>query len=271
MPDRLASLAMYASPPPVAEATAALWAFLSQALQTAGVADVPGILNTSVRYDEAWLHPGLLFAQTCGYPYVKLLRGRVRLVATPVYGLPGCDGPLKCSFIIVRRASKAERIEDLRGSRAAINEPGSNSGVNLFRASIAPFARDGRFFSSVIETGGHQASIKAVTAGTADAAAIDCVTYGNILRFDPQRLAGVRILAETIKGPGLPFITRADASDQEVDKLRRALKAAVAAPSLTQVRDTLSLRDVAILDDAAYGPLAELEREAHRLGYPFIA
>ncbi len=271
MPDRLASIAMYISPPPVAEATQALWAFLSDALKRAGMAAVPDTLDRAVRYDAAWMHPDLLLAQTCGYPYVTLLREKVRLVATPVYGLPGCEGPAKCSFIIVRKGAEVETLADLRGARAAINEPGSNSGVNLFRASIAPLARDGRFFSSVVETGGHGASIDAVTDGTADIAAIDCVTYGNTLRFDPQRLAGIRVLTETVKGPGLPFITRAEASDEEVAVLCQALQEAVAQPSLSHIRDALSLKGFVTLDDAAYEPLAALEREAHRLGYPVIA
>lgn len=92
----------------------------------------------------------------------------------------------------------------MRGARAAINEPGSNSGYNLFRAFVAPHANAGRFFSSVLKTGGHLASIDAVSKGEADVASIDCVTFGNTLRFDPQRVAGVRILAETARGRGCP-------------------------------------------------------------------
>ena len=268
---RLASLAMYASPPPLAEATVALWNFLSDALRRAGLDDVPDTLNASVRYKEAWTDPALLLAQTCGFPYVKQLRGKVRLVATPVYGHPGCDGPFKCSFIVVRENSGARSLEDLRGTRAAINEPISNSGVNLFRAAIAPLARNGRFFSSVIETGGHRNSIAAIIAGKADVAAIDCVTYGNVLRFDPQSLAGVRILAETAKGPGLPLVTRAGASDEEVSLLRQVLQQAIIEPSLAPVRDALALKDFVLLSDADYEALAELEREAQRLGYPLVA
>jgi ABC-type phosphate/phosphonate transport system substrate-binding protein len=199
------------------------------------------------------------------------LRGRVRLVATPIYDLPGCCGTAKCSFIVVRRGTEACTLEHLRGMRAAINTPNSNSGVNLFRASIAPLAENGRFFSSVIETGGHGASIDAVTAANADVAAIDCVTYGHMLRFDPQRLSGIRVLAETVKGPGLPFITRASASDEEVAVLRRALDKATIDPSLRETRNTLSLKGFAVLSDADYEPLAELERAAHRLNYPVIA
>jgi len=262
---------MYTSPPPLAEATAVLWRFLSDALKRAGFDGVPDTLDTAVRYNEAWTHPDLLLAQTCGFPYVKHLRGKVRLVATPVYGHPGCDGPFKCSFIVVAKESDARSLDDLRGLRAAINEPDSNSGVNLFRAAIAPFSRNGRFFSSVIETGGHRDSIAAITAGKADVAAIDCVTHGNVLRFDPGSLAGVRILAETVKGPGLPFITRADASDEEIALLRHVLRQVITEPSLETARDVLSLKDFAVLSDADYEPLAELERQAQRLGYPAIA
>lgn len=268
---RLVSLAMYVSPPPVAEATRLLYEFLRDSLRADGLEGVPDALDDAVRYDEAWLHPDLLLAQTCGYPYVRHLRGRVRLVATPAYGHPGCDGPSKCSVIVIHRSSTAAVLEDLRGSRAAINEPDSNSGVNLFRASIAPLARGGRFFDAVIETGGHRASIDAVASGRADVAAIDCVSYGNMLRFDPGRLASLRVLAETAKGPGLPFITRAGASNAEVMSLRRALKAAIEAPALADVRDTLSLRDFAILDDGDYQPLADMEATARHLGYPAIA
>ncbi|MBX5204076.1 PhnD/SsuA/transferrin family substrate-binding protein [Rhizobium sp. NZLR1] len=268
---RLASLAMYISPPPVAEATTMFWSFLRNTLRDEGVEDVPEALDEQVRYDEAWRHPDLLLAQTCGYPYVKHLRGKVRLVATPIYGHPGCDGPDKCSFIIVGRDADARSLEDLRGAKAAINEPDSNSGVNLLRASVAPLSRDGRFFSSVVETGGHRNSIDAVASGIADVAAIDCVTYGNTLRFDPERLSGVRVLAETVKGPGLPFITRASATDAEVGVLCRALERAAAEPALAKARDALSLKGFEVLSDTDYQPLADLERDAHDLNYSVIA
>ncbi|MDQ0321725.1 ABC-type phosphate/phosphonate transport system substrate-binding protein [Pararhizobium capsulatum DSM 1112] len=162
-------------------------------------------------------------------------------------------------------------LDALRGARAAINEPGSNSGYNLFRAFVAPHAVDGRFFSSVKETGGHRASIDAVSSGEADVAAIDCVTFGNTLRFDPDRVAGVRILAETPRGPGLPFITGAATPARDLIILRRALSETIADPELAAVCDTLSLRGISLLGDADYEVLAELDREAADQGYPTIA
>jgi ABC-type phosphate/phosphonate transport system substrate-binding protein len=267
---RLASLAMYTTPAPIAEATDRLWAYISDQLRRHGLADIPQNLDKTVAYDQAWLRPDLLLAQTCGFPYVKKLRGRVRLVATPVYGLPGCDGPLNRSKIIVATTSPAASLEDLRGLTAAINEPGSNSGANLFRAAIAPLARGGRFFASVIETGGHLASIDAVASGKADVASIDCVTFGNTLRFEPDRLADIRVLAETPDGPGLPLISAMNTTDDEIALIRQVLAGIAVAPELAEVRDTLSLRRFDILPDDAYERLADLERQAIALGYPAV-
>ncbi|WDZ79794.1 PhnD/SsuA/transferrin family substrate-binding protein (plasmid) [Ensifer adhaerens] len=266
----IASLAMYVSPPPLKDATRQFWEALAERLRAVGL-DAPTALEEDMRYDEAWLRPDLLFGQTCGYPYVQRLRGQVQLVATPVYGLPGCDGPLKCSFIIVNAKSSARSIEDLRGARAAINDPGSNSGYNLFRASVAPYAIDGRFFSQVLQTGAHVASIDAVSSGVADIAAIDCVTFGNTLRFDPDRVAGVRILSETKRGPGLPFITAASTPAKDLVLLRRVIAETIADPALAAVCDTLSLRGISLLGDSDYEALAALDRDAAGQGYPAIA
>jgi ABC-type phosphate/phosphonate transport system substrate-binding protein len=268
---RLASLVMYATPAPVAAATDGLWAYIRDQMRQAGLADVPECLDKTVVYDQAWLRPELLLAQTCGFPYVKKLREHVRLVATPVYNLPGCDGTLNRSKIIVAKDRVASGLEDLRGLTAAINEPGSNSGSNLLRAAIAPLAKDGRFFASVIETGGHLASIDAVSSGMADTAAIDCVTFGNTLRFDPDRMAKVRVLAETPAGPGLPFITSNGTTDEELAAIRKILNGVATAPDLAEVRDILSLRGFEILPDSSYESLADLERQAVLLGYPAVA
>ncbi|OWV78565.1 phosphate ABC transporter substrate-binding protein [Rhizobium sp. N122] len=258
----LASIAMYVTSKPLADATAELWSFLRRYLSQAGLTDLPKTLDRTVAYDEAWLRPDLLLSQTCGYPFARRLRGKVRLVATPVYDYPGCDGPLMRSFIIVRTESPLRSLEDLRGTTAAINSPDSNSGSNLFRAAVAPLAREGRFFGRIIETGSHGGSIAAVAEGRADSAAIDCVTYENVRRFDPGHLEGVRIIAETVKGPGLPFITSGDASDERVLLLRGALAAAVKDPSLVATRATLGLVDFAVLSEADYESLLSLTGEA---------
>ena len=270
-PARIASLAMYRDPPVVAEATRAFWTYLHGHLRDGGITDAPEYLDEAIAYDAAWRDPRLLLAQTCGYPFASRLRGRVRIVATPVYDLPGCEGVMNGSFVVVHASAPAAAIVDLRGQVAAINDPLSNSGMNLLRRLVAPHAKDGHFFGRIVESGSHVASLAMVANGEAEVAAIDCVTYGNLARFAPARLAGTRILAETAKTPGLPFITRATASDAELRILRDGLTRFAGDPAAAHIRATLGLQRFEIRPESAYDAVLEIEREAARLGYPVLA
>lgn len=268
---RLASFAMYRDPPAISEATRGFWAYLSEHLRVAGLADVPEALDEGAAHDAAWLDPALLLAQTCGYPLATRLLGKVRLVATPVYDHPGCQGALSGSFVIVRADAAAISVADLRGGVAAINDWASNTGMNLLRHTAAPHAVDGRFFARVTESGSHSASLALVAQGAADVASIDCVTFGNLARFAPEIVAKVRILAETAKTPGLPLITRAAASDSEIALLRAALMNFAADPATAPLRDTLGLKGFAVIANTAYDAVMALELEAAALGYPVLA
>jgi ABC-type phosphate/phosphonate transport system substrate-binding protein len=262
---------MYVDPPAVRAATRQLWGHVRESLRATGLNDVPDALDETIAYDAAWLDPNLLLAQTCGYPFATRLRGKVRLVATPCYDYPGCNDAWSGSFIVVRADDPATSIADFAGRRAAINDRGSNSGHNLLRATVAPHAKGGRFFAEVIQTGGHSASIAAVATDGADVAAIDCVTWGNIQRHAPERLAALRVLCETPKTPGLPLIIRASASDAEVAVLWSALDHALADPAMAEIRYTLGLSGFAALAEADYDIVLRIEHDAVALGYPMVA
>lgn len=270
MIESIASIAMYAGAPEVDAAHAALWAGIRDRLRVAGLADVPEHLD---RGDPAaaWLDPGLILAQTCGMPLVKGLAGRVRLVAAPIYGFPGGEGAMRRSFVVVAAASPVTGIADLRGARAAINGHDSNSGANLLRAAVAPYARDGRFFAEVVETGSHRASLARVAAGTAEVAAIDSVTFALAARWSPADVAGVRILAETAATPWLPLVTRADLPEDAFTTLREAVAEAFAEPGLDAARAALGITGLAFPTLADYDRILEVEAEAARLGYPELA
>jgi ABC-type phosphate/phosphonate transport system substrate-binding protein len=265
-----ANLAMYDSWPPVQAANDRLWQGIRDRLRAAGY-EAPEALDREIDYHDIWLKPDLVMAQTCGYPYVSFLKGKVRLVATPVFEYPGGQGTERVSFIVVPDGSPAESLGDLRGKVAVINDWGSNSGMNLFRAAVMPLARDGKFFSEIKVSGGHILSIKAVQDGQADAAAIDTVTWGMVAKHAPERLNGVRILADSPSGPGLPYITRLSASDDEVAALREAIASTIADPSYADAVEALGLKGIEILGDADYDRLDAYRREAERLGYPIIA
>jgi ABC-type phosphate/phosphonate transport system substrate-binding protein len=255
----VASLGMYDAPW-LRAANDALWAAIRGHLPFAA----PERLERGRGPYEIWRDPALLLGQTCGYPLMTALRGVVRVVATPVYDLPGCDGAWHRALVVARADDPAGGLADLRGRRAAINGRDSNSGMNLLRASVAPLAGGGRFFSEVVVTGAHLNSLAAVRDGGADVAAIDCVTHGLAARYRPDLLAGTRVLAATMAVPALPFVTAAATPEPVVAALRDALAAALPWPAL-------GLRGVERLDAAAYEAVMALERGAASRGYPRLA
>ena len=247
--------------PELTAATDAYWSCVAARLRAAGVADVPARLARARPLADLWADPRLLLAQTCGWPLVTALAGRVAVVATPRYALPGCDGPTHRAFLVVRADDPAGSPAALRGRVFALNAWDSNTGMNLARALFAPFARDGRFFAAVIGTGGHRASLAAVAAGRADAACIDCVTYGLLQRHAPAAVAGLRVLAESAPCPALPFITSAGTPPEQIAALRAALD---------QPAEPLALTGVAVLPAGAYDGLRDLAAGAARRGYPIL-
>jgi ABC-type phosphate/phosphonate transport system substrate-binding protein len=264
----VASLGMY-DYPFVAEANQRLWAAIGGALRAAGI-DAPDALEHADPRD-LWTNPRLIFGQTCGYPFITALRGRVTLLATPIYSFEGCDGPNSCSFIVASAKRRGRSLAGFEGARAALNGRDSNSGMNVFRALLAPIARGRPFFSEVVVTGSHAASLAAVAEGAADIAAIDCVSYGLLGRGRPELFENVAVIGRTQAAPGLPFVINAELGRSLAAALRVALFATLSDPALADARDALGLKGAAILGEVEYQKIAEIERGAVALGYPTLA
>jgi ABC-type phosphate/phosphonate transport system substrate-binding protein len=257
--------------PQLEAANDALWAAIAQRLVAEGVDGVPERLTRGASLEAIWTDPRLLLAQTCGYPLVASLGERVRVVATPRYAAPGCDGASYRSAIVVRARNPAKDLADLRGRRAAVNDLASNSGMNLFRAEIAPLANGRSFFAAVTITGAHAASVEAVAAGEADVAAIDCITWAHLQRLRPSTTKALRVLSWTKATPGLPLITAAGIGAAVLAVLRRALAEVARDPALAPVRAALLLDGFETLPEGAYQAILALERDAIALGYPTLA
>jgi ABC-type phosphate/phosphonate transport system substrate-binding protein len=251
-------------------ATDALWEAIAARLADRGVA-APAALTRGVPLDNVWTDPSLLLAQTCGYPLVTTLAGRVTLVATPHYRADGCEGAWYRSAIVVRGADSAGGLADLRGRRGAVNGPASNSGMNVLRAAIAPLAGGGRFFSDIVMTGGHAASVQAVAGGMADVAAIDGVTWAHLRQLRPQETCGLRVLDWCAATPGLPLITSRLADAPTRSALLGALDDVARDPALATVRSDLRLEGFEALALSAYDSVLALERQAIAASYPVLA
>ena len=242
------------------------WSVLRDAMRREGLAEVPRDLAWPEDLDIHWRDPDLLLSQTCGYPFATVLKSEVQLVGTPRYEAEGCEGPRYSSFVVVRAGDPAQSLADLRGHRAAINMIGSHSGWNVLRAVVAPLARAGRFFTSILETGSHHDSMRAVVSGEADVAAIDCVTFALARRNRSELTAPLRILARSPTAPGLPFITSRYTSADDLARLRAALTSACA----SDAAETVLIDGVDVLDPAAYDEILRIEADAIALGYPAV-
>ncbi|MBJ6122824.1 phosphate/phosphite/phosphonate ABC transporter substrate-binding protein [Sphingomonas mollis] len=258
--------------PAQASANDRLWTAIATRLIAHGIA-APRHLTRDRAPADLWNDPALLFGQACGYPLVSRALP-LRILALPDYDAPGCAKGRHRSLIVTRAADPAATLADFRGRRAAINDPASNTGMNLFRAVVAPVAQGNRFFADVVVTGSHRDSIRAILNDEADLAAIDAVTHAGLARFEPDLVRGLRIVAETPSSPTLPFVTARSTPVDTVAALRIALKEAMADPALDDARATLFLRGiVAVPPDAfaALGALGAMAATAAALGYPNLA
>lgn len=266
MTGAIASLGMYDHPAQAA-ANDALWSGLSRQLRSRGVA-APRALDRSRSVDAVWRDGRLLFGQTCGYPLVSEPDLSLRVLGVPVYDVPGCSPGEHLSHVVVRHDDLGRTLSDHRGGSAAINAVNSNTGANLLRAAVAPFAREGRFFGDVIVTGSHRGSVAAVVRGDADIAAVDAVTLAALARHEPGLVAGLRVVADTAASPAPPFVTASSTPLEAVAALRAALAAAMADPALAAAREALFLQDVLPAGVDRFAPLLDLRRGAVDAGYP---
>lgn len=219
-----------------------------------------GLLDRSPDYFAGWRRRDLLFSQTCGYPFTHEFRGKFTYLATPHYRAPGCDGAEYCSIVFAREKAPPAAF---KGSRAAVNNPDSMSGMLALKLVFSPETKSGEFFSSVIQTGGHVNSLIAVRDSDADICAIDSVCVALSRRYRPDYLNGLVEIARSPVVPGLPYVT---ARDRDPGVFRRALARAFADPDLASTRDALLLAGHSVLAEGAYDRILALERQMERAG-----
>ena len=272
---RTASLPMY-NLPEMRAINAAFWDALATLLPRDGVTDVPDALDfTRPPVPEA-IGPEVLFTQTCGYPLQTIYRSQHTLLGVPQYDAPGCDapeiaGPAHRALVVVRSDDPARALADLRGRVFACNSLHSNSGMNLPRRSLADLAGGKPMFRRVIISGGHPASMALVRDGEADATSIDNLTYTFFADHRPEAVHGLRVLAETVPSPAIPFVTSSATDPGTVAALRRGLQEVTDDPRHADACRALRLRSIAMPEGSDYTLLLRYEAEAAALGYRDLA
>jgi ABC-type phosphate/phosphonate transport system substrate-binding protein len=259
MTQHLAELLMYVAPEPIQQANER---WLTRIVEHLGATrrNAEGLSLT-----DLWLSPQLLLTQTCGYPLMTALRGKVRVLGRPRYELPDSSGGNHCSLLLSRADDRRRTLPDFLGSRGVINGEDSNSGMNLLRHRLAPLHRDGQFFADVGISGSHRESLRWLRENLADLAAIDSVTFAYLARHAETEVAGLRIVARSAFSPTLPYITAAGVSVEQAEEIRRVMNQALG--ELPQVSEILGLRDVLPARESDYQVILDYQREAEALGY----
>jgi ABC-type phosphate/phosphonate transport system substrate-binding protein len=265
----VASLGMYDHPAQQG-ANDRIWSAIARILRTRGVEGVPDVLDRTRHVHDLWRDTSLLFGQACGYPLIADDSLALQVIALPIYDVPGATNSdaTHASVLVARANDGHSLLSDYRDTRAAINDPQSNTGMNLFRATLAPIAETDVFFASVVQTGSHRASVAAITAADADIAAIDTVTYATLIRHEPDLTAPLKIVARSPASPTLPFVTSANTSIETIAALRLALQQVMTDPRLADDRAVLALAGIVTANVDALAPILSLEQSAIRYGYP---
>ena len=185
-------------------------------------------------YHQLWLHPALLFAQTCWGPMELGLSKQVQVVGQPSYdAYEGGQGELYSSALVMRTGEGPQLrspadgkallpLDLMRGKRFTFNSLDSMSGVIALTRDLQAAGESLDIFSSRSESGGHRGSIVTVAAGNADVAAIDCESWALAQRFEPAAQA-VKVVGWTGRRKGLPFITALATPEKIVAVLRDAI------------------------------------------------
>jgi ABC-type phosphate/phosphonate transport system substrate-binding protein len=226
--------------PEIVPAVDALWSTVAARLRDGGVPDVPVALRwAGDLYKDHWLHPQLLLSQSCGWPVVDRLAGRVAIVGAFTYtGVS--DAAARYRSVLVTRAGDTER--PLTGRAVAVNGYDSLSGWVSLTATVRPLG-------PIRVTGAHVHSVAAVADGRADLACIDGVTWRLLERYRPAAVATLAAVGHGPLIPCLPLVTHMTLGPG-VAALRDALA------GLTD--ETLGIDGFVPLDAGAYGLVREL-------------
>lgn len=216
-----AALPMY-DWPEVRDRTRAFWQGLRD--RVAGLPD----LSHPVEMEDLlsiWRDPGTVMTECCwGTVDLGLCTVQQILAQRNYDGVHGGEGICYRSALVMRQGRVAEPAagavlpEGVENLQWAANQSDSRSGWLGIAEDAALSAEE------VLWTGAHRESIRAVAAGRADIAAIDCLSWELARAYEPAA-RGLVVVGWTAPRPGIFFTTGIDTPPELADRLRGALLA----------------------------------------------
>ena len=226
-PVYVASLPMY-DWPEVAHDVDRLWATVARAARLRGVM-VPDLLTRTGSLVERWSDPSMILGQVCSLNPVRDGLGETEVIGTIAYEPPPAlpdPGPGTYYSVLVARSDDA-RCRDLGadgighgtandaigrfyGATVAANGTDSQSGYwslahhvrNQLRRSDDRSNDGDPIFGDVVFTGAHRESVRAVSDGRADLAAIDVHSWRLATDHEPAS-DELSVIGTTTPTPGV--------------------------------------------------------------------
>lgn len=195
-------------------------------------------------------------AWICGYPYVKQRTPEyLSLLVTPVYR----GAPLYRSLLIVPSASADAAFSDLQGKVFAYSDPDSNSGYLVPRAALVDAGFDpDQFFRQTFFTYSHAETVLAVSRGVADGGSVDSYVYYTLQKFEPETVAGTRVVAQSRQYGFPPIVVRNDLAPEIRDRLRDTLIGMADDVQAASVLALLDLDGFAEVSPSLYDPIRKV-------------
>ena len=174
--------------------------------------------------------PSLLLLRAANQPSVELLR------VAPVWEDERANGlPVYFSDVVVRADSGIDSFDELRGRTWAYNDDRSLSGWHSALQRLREVPAASEFFSKTVASGSHLESLRMLTEGVVDAAAID----SNVLIMERgqhlEHRTRLRVIESWGPFPIQPAVVRASLPDEiktQIAEHLSALHTSVAAVAL---------------------------------------
>ena len=161
--------------------------------------------------------PGYVWMTELQLPAVRLL------AAAPVFDDPRTERQAAYfSDVIVAHGSPALRFEDLRGGTWAFNDPCSWSGYLNLLGRLRDVGGV-PFFRVLRESGSHIQSVRLVSAGEVDGAAVDSNALALLLRRKPSLASRLRIIESWGPHPIQPIVASTRLPSALTDRIAASL------------------------------------------------
>ncbi|ACM22144.1 ABC transporter, periplasmic substrate-binding protein [Geotalea daltonii FRC-32] len=196
-------------------------------------------------------------AFVCSGPYVdgKEKFGLEFIAAPQAYG-----EKVYYSYFIVPSKSQVTSLDGLKGKSFAFTDPLSNSGKLVPEYTLARMGTTPeRFFSKISYSGSHDKSIKAVSEGLVDGAAVDSLIWEYKNQKYPEQTANTRIIFKSKPYAPPPFVVRPGLDPAIREKLRQVMLNAHKSPEGKVILSKMMIDRFVPLNDSAYDSVRQIK------------